>query len=122
MSARAVTQGVLRRMAGAAPDAWRTDKIFRWAAIGAGVTLVLFILRLVGPASPTSNTPRQTPSSSPSLGATYTSSLPPAGGPLSPAKPTEVPKIAPGRSLDSVTVTPDPHGDGFGTVKPGSRP
>jgi hypothetical protein len=112
MTAVATTRIWLRRLARSVPPAWHHDSVFRWTAIGAGVALALFVLRLtaplarVGPASvPASSVPA-------SLGPTYGASA--AGS--SPFPSPALPKIAPGRSLDGVTS------DRFGTVPPPSHP
>jgi hypothetical protein len=111
MSTVAATSTWLRRMAAAAPAAWHYDRVFRWSAIGAGIALVLFVLRLAE--SPTPHTQVSAPGSSapafpgPSHGAS-TAGSPPVS--------TALPKIAPGRSLDGVTITPAPEHDRFGTL------
>ena len=117
MTAVAATRTWLRRMAAAAPSAWHYDPVFRWSAIGAGVALALFVLRLAAP--PARHGPPSVPGSSvpANLGPTYGAS---ATG-SSPAFPA-LPKIAPGRSLDGVTITPAPEPDRFGTVPPASHP
>jgi hypothetical protein len=119
MSMVATSRAWLRRMAAAAPSAWHYDPIFRWAAIGAGVALALFVLRLAdAPASPGTRVP-SVPSASipaelgPSYGATARSPLAPQPGP---------PKIVPGRSLDGVAIMPARERDPFGTVPPATRP
>lgn len=112
MTARAAAHGLLQRLADATPTAWRQDPVFRGAAVGVGVTGTLLLLRLVGPQAPELQlqTLGVMPPAAPSL--------PGRVGP--PA--AEVPKIAPGHSLDDVTVVPAPDGDRFGTFKPGTRP
>ncbi len=52
MTALAVAQSLLQRLADAAPVAWRHDPVFRGAAVGAVVTLALFLLRMAGPHAP----------------------------------------------------------------------
>ncbi len=117
MTAVAATRTWLRRLAGSVPSAWHYDPAFRWAAIGAGVALALFALRLAAP--PARLGPPSVPGSSvpANLGTTYGAS---ATGSL-PAFPA-LPKIPPGRSLDGVTITPTPDSDRFGTVPPASHP
>ena len=117
MTAVAATRIWLRRLATSVPAAWHYDPVFRWAAIGAGVALALFVLRLTAPPArlglssvPGSAVPANP---GPTYGAAATGSLP-----VSPARP----KIAPGRSLDGVTITPAPEHDRFGTMPPASRP
>lgn len=116
-AALTAAQGVARRMAVAAPEAWRCDRVFRWAGIGAGATLALLALRLAGP-------PRQ--ESLPAASMTYVgpgASLPAAFSPAPPAAVPDVPRIAPGHALDGVAVAPAPQqGDRFGVVHPAARP
>jgi hypothetical protein len=117
MSAVAASRTWLRRLAGSVPSAWYYDPVFRWAAIGAGVALALLVLRLTAP--PALHGPPSVPGSSmpADLGTTYGAA---ATGSL-PASPA-LPKIAPGRSLDGVTIIPAPASDRFGTVPPASHP
>jgi hypothetical protein len=77
-------------------------------AQGAGVSLTVFVPPAEGfcHPRPTSSVPASLP---PTYGASAT------GTPLAPSAPRAPPKIAPGRSLDGMTVTPTPT-DGFGTV------
>lgn len=120
-AALAAAEGLLRRLAAAAPAAWRRDPVFRWASIGAGITLALVLLRLAGPHAPELE-PRTlgyapTPAE--------TQGLPgPRGVPSSAVQPppAEVPKIAPGHALSDVTVVPTPGGDHFGTFNPARSP
>jgi hypothetical protein len=113
MTTLATTRTWLRRMAAAAPAAWHYDRVFRWSAIGAGVALLLFVLRLAE--TPSQHTQVSVPGLSapaipgPSYGATS------AGSRLAPPVSPALPKIAPGRSLDGVTIIPAPK-DGFGTL------
>ena len=111
---RGGTRSRLRRMAAAAPAAWYYDSIFHWSTIGAGIALVLFVLRLAE--SPAPHTQVSAPASSaPAIpGPTYGAST--VGSPLAPPVSTALPKIAPGRSLDGVTITPAPEHDRFGTL------
>ena len=53
MTARAAVQDLLQRLLHAAPIAWRQDRIFRFAMIGAGIAGLLLMLRLLGPHDPT---------------------------------------------------------------------
>lgn len=119
MTAFATAQGLFQRLVAAAPVAWRQDRLFRGAAIGAGVTLAILLVR-----PDASHQETRLP-----LLGTTTAGLPavlsPAGsGMTSPtqAPPAEVPKIAPGHALDDVTVVPTPDGDRFGTFTPGRHP
>ena len=61
MTALADVQGTLvrlcQRLAEVAPVAWRHDPLFRGASVGAGVTLALLLLRLVGPHNPDLDAP-----------------------------------------------------------------
>jgi hypothetical protein len=118
MSAVAAARAWLRRMAAAAPSAWHYDPVFRWSAIGAGVALALFVLRLADSPAPNGVSPvpgTSVPTSlGPSYGAAAGSSLAPPGSITTPRP--AAPKIAPGRSLDGVTITPGPERDPFGTV------
>jgi hypothetical protein len=111
MSANVVIRTWLRRMAAAAPSAWHYDPVFRWSAIGAGIALTLFVLRLAD--SPAPNGASTVPGTSvpTNLGPSYRAAT---GSPLTPQTPP--PKIAPGRSLDGVTITPAPERDPFGTI------
>ena len=118
MTARAVVQDVLHRMGDALPVAWRHDPVFRGAAVAAGVTLVLFLLRVAGPRAP--ELEPQTLTYTPSAVRQFM----PLPGVVSPAAqpPADVPKIAPGHPLSDVTVAPTPSADRFGTFKPGPHP
>jgi hypothetical protein len=113
MRAAVTLRSWLYRLATAVPSAWHYDRVFRWMVIGAGVSLTVFVLRPKDPA-----TPRPTSSAPASLSPTYGASA--AGTPLAPPVPPALPKIAPGRSLDGVTVTAAPT-DGFGTVPSAGR-
>jgi len=116
--ARAAVQDLLHRLADAAPVAWRHDPVFRGAAVAAGVTLALFLLRVAGPRAPDLdrpdlvNVPPALREFVPRPGATPTAAQPPA----------DVPRIAPGHPLSDVAVAPTPSADRFGTFKPGPRP
>jgi hypothetical protein len=114
MIAVAAARVWLRRMAAAAPSAWHYDPVFRWSAIGAGAALALFVLRLAD-----SSTPRGTSSVPAATAPAAPGSLAPPG--YRATSPPVVPKIAPGRSLDGVTVMPAPERDSFGTISPTTR-
>jgi hypothetical protein len=117
MSAVATVRSWLSRLTASVPTAWHYDRLFRWMVIGAGISLMVFVLRPHNPATsrPTASGP---PSPVPaSLGPTH--DAPAAGTPLAPPPPA-LPNIAPGRSLDSVTITPAP-ADGFGTAPSAGR-
>jgi hypothetical protein len=123
MSMVATNRAWLRRMAAAAPSAWHYDPIFRWAAIGAGVALALFILRLADSPALHGSSPVPAASVPTSLGSSYGetggSSLAPPASTAAPA--AIVPKISPGRSLDGVAILPAPEHDRFGTVPPATH-
>jgi len=125
MTALAAAQGALQRLfhraVDAAPVAWRHDSLFRGASIGAGVTLMLFLLRVVGPHDPALNAPATTLRYAPGVGVQTLGQLIP-GVPGAPVPPAEVPRIAPGHPLSDVTVAPTPNGDRFGTFTPGRHP
>lgn len=118
MIARAAVQDLLHRLADALPVTWRHDPIFRGTAIGAGVTLVLFLLRVAGPHAPELDPVLLRPAAPIFLQGCVT----PRGAPSPAQPPAEVPRIAPGRSLSDVTVAPTPNGDRFGTFTPGRHP
>jgi hypothetical protein len=119
MTVRAAVQdalhNLLQRMAEAAPVAWRQDKLFRGAAIGAGVTFALVLFRIAGPHNPALDAPGRTIRTMPAASMhTLSSALPPP----------EMPKIAPGHPLDAATtaiVTPVPDSDRFGTFTSGQH-
>jgi len=102
-----------RSLTAAVPFAWHYDTVFRWAVIGASIALAVFLLRLT-------NLPAQhTQTSAPAL------SVPPElslayGSPAAGAPPAPPVKIAPGRSLNSFTITRAPT-DGFGTAPAAPR-
>lgn len=115
MTRLAAAQSVLGRLMDAASWAWRQDRVFRGAVIGAGVTLAVWLIRPV---------PSVPDRALPPLGALPAAGLPIPGtigaGAMSQApRPGEVPKIAPGRPLGDAAVVPAPDGDRFGTFTPG---
>jgi len=114
----AVAQGLLQRLADAAPVAWRHDPVFRGAAVDAAVTLALFLLRMAGPHAPELDQPAD------NFDAATRKSLMGLRRERGPSQPLllDVPKIAPGHPLSDVTVAPAPDGDRFGTFTPGKRP
>jgi hypothetical protein len=118
MSAAATVRSWLYRLTAAVPAAWHYDRLFRWSAIGAGITLALFVLRLAGPPTPRMQVSAPGSSAPAVPGPTYGASA--AGSPLAPPASTALPKIAPGRSLDGVTIAPAP-ADGFGTLPSAGR-
>ena len=111
----AAAQGVFGRVAEAASWAWRQDRVFRGAVIGAGLTLAVWLIRPV---------PSVPDRALPPLGALPAAGLPipgtiGTGAMLQAQPPGEVPKIAPGRPLGDAAVVPAPDGDRFGTFTPG---
>jgi len=117
--ARAAVQDLLHRLADAAPAAWRHDHVFRGAAVAAGVTLALFLLRVAGPHVPDLDRPDFV-NVSPALQefVPRPGAAPTVVQPLS----ADVPKITPGHPLSDVAVAPTPSADRFGTFKPGKTP
>lgn len=119
MTALATAQGVLRRLADAVPIAWQDDRVFRYAAIGAGITLAVLVTR---PGASRQDT-QLPPLGSPTAG--MSALMPPGGlgmGAATPMPPVTVQKIAPGRPLGDVTGAPAPDSDRFGTFNPGKHP
>ena len=115
MTRLAVAQGVLGRLMDAASWAWRQDRVFRGAVIGAGVTLAVWLIR---PSSSTQDRALPPLSTLPAAGLAVPGTIGP--GAMSQTQPPgEVPKIAPGRPLGEATVVPVPDGDRFGTFSPG---
>ena len=112
MSVLAIARTCFRRLLAAAPFAWHYDPVFRWTAIGAGIALAAFLFRLSDLPARHTQVSAPVPSVRPELGPAYGISA--AGAPRAPVG---VPKIAPGRSSDGVTVTPAPE-DQFGTAPP----
>jgi hypothetical protein len=95
-----------------APALLRRDPIFRYAAIGALMVLIL----LIGRAAQDWAGPGAIP-------ATASSAVerPLATGPASPSPVQPAPAIAPGRSLDGVTIAPAP-ADDFGRLPRETQP
>ena len=93
-----------------APALLRRDPIFRYAAIGALMVLIL----LIGRAAQDWAGPGPIPATPPS-----TIELPSATGPVAPGPPqpapATAPAIAPSRSLEGVTIEPAP-ADAFGKL------
>lgn len=126
-AALATVFDVARQLAAAAPAAWRGDRLFRWAAMGTGLTLGVLLLGATGgrhPAPPVSG-PQEAVQAAPGPAPALPSPIalePPqrlpvgAGGP-SPAAAPAVPVIAPGQPLDAAPAT-RPGADRFGTVSP----
>lgn len=119
MTALATAQGVLRRLADAVPVTWHEDRVFRYAAIGAGITLAVLVTR---PGASRQDI-RLPPLGSPSTGMPALVSPTVLGAaPVAPIPPVTVQKIAPGRPLGDVTGIPAPDNDRFGTFNPGKHP
>ena len=113
---RSRVTATLRRLLRAAPAAFRRDPVFRYAAIGAVVSLIVLLVRLGG-SNPADGSARpQTPPAPAALGSSYGqvgTSLP---SPIPPASPSPA-QISPSRSLNGVRVAPDgTPADRFGTV------
>ena len=115
---------LLQRLAEVAPVAWRHDPLFRGAAIGAGVTFVLLLLRVAGPHNPALERPgpQYLPVGTPSVRVqpSLRDVLPPPA--VAPPAPAVVPSIAPSHPLGDATVLPAPSIDHFGTFTPGKHP
>jgi hypothetical protein len=119
MTRLAAAQALLYRLAEAALLAWRQDKVFRGAVIGMGVTLAVLVARLETPSQDHALPPLDTSTAGmPAL------SNPVGGVGVRPAQALSdpVPKIAPGRSLEDLKISPVPNGDRFGTVTSGKHP
>ena len=118
MSAVATLRAWLYRLAASVPSAWHYDRLFRWMVIGAGVSFVVFVFRPPNPAAPRPMSSAPISSVPVRLGPTY--GAPAAGTPLAPPLHPALPNIAPGRSLDGVTIAPAPV-DSFGAAPPAAR-
>lgn len=106
----------LRRLLRAAPAAFRRDPVFRYAAIGAAVSLLALLVRLGGSDPADGGARPQTPPAPAALGSSYGQAGPSLPSPAPSASPSPA-QISPSRSLDGVRV--DPGGtpaDRFGTV------
>ena len=115
MTRLAAAQNVLGRLAEAASWAWRQDRVFRGAVIGAGVTLAVWLVR---PTPSVSDRPLPPLGTLPAPGLAIPGTI--GAGAMSQAQPPgEVPKIAPGRPLGDAAIVPAPDGDHFGTFTPG---
>jgi hypothetical protein len=108
---RAAVLEHLGRLARAAPGAFRNDPVFRFAAIGAVVALLMLAGRLGGHTGSVAGPPL--PPAPSSLGARYGDQAGAAAPPPAAAGP-----IAPSRSLQGVTVRKDSSTppDRFGTL------
>jgi hypothetical protein len=118
MSVVAIVRSWLYRLTASVPTAWHYDRLFRWMVIGAGVSLMVFVLRPHDLATPRPMASAPLSSVPASLRPTHDAAA--AGTPLAPPLPPALPNIAPGRSLAGVTITPAP-ADGFGTAPSAGR-
>jgi len=111
----------LARLLRAAPVAWRHDPIFRYAATGAALALVVLLARLGGNDPDRSPGPlRATVSAPAALGDSYRAvGEVPSPTTASAASPAPVPTIVPSRTLDGVRIEPAP-ADRFG-IAPSER-
>ena len=110
---------VLRQLGLAVPVAWRDDPVFRWALIGAAVSLALLVYRPTEPAGrSTVLPPAPLSSSAPAVAPAQPASQPalqpvqkltPAFGPNVPLETVPTPTNTP-------TPTPAPAGAAFGTL------
>lgn len=109
-----------RRLAAAAPGAFRHDPVFRYAAIGAIVSLLVVVARLTGGLEQTGPRAPEPPTSG-ALGSRYGERRAP--GPAPAAPPSPAPSIAPGRTLDGIRIAPETAApaDRFGTL-PAPKP
>jgi hypothetical protein len=119
MTRLAAIQALLYRLAEAALLAWRQDRVFRGAVIGMGVTLAVLLGR---PGA--SNQDHVLPPLDTSTARMPALPNPVGGVGVRPAQaPSDpVPKIAPGRSLEDLKISPVPNADRFGTVTSGKHP
>ncbi len=119
MTALATARGVLRHLADAVPIAWHEDRVFHYAAIGAGIALAVLVIRPGASRQDIQLPPLDSrPAGMPAL-------MTPAGlgtGPAPPLPPSAVQKIAPGHPLGDVTGAPVLDSDRFGTFNPGNHP
>jgi len=98
------------------PGTFRRDPVFRYAAIGAVVSLLVLLARLGGSNAADSGPAPQALPAPAALGSTYgqTGASPSFPVPSAASPPR---RIAPGRSLDAVHVVPDSTtADRFGTL------
>lgn len=108
-----------KRLAAAAPGAFRHDPVFRYAAIGAVASFLVLIARLTGGPDRAAPRPPDPPVSG-ALGSRYGETAAP--GPPSAAALSPPLSITPGRSLEDVRTAPNSAAptDRFGTL-PSSR-
>lgn len=105
---------LLSSLVAAIPRAWAVDRVFRLAAIGAGVAFVMLLGGLAGgdgrPPAPGTKAPPL-----PAPGARYEPGPPPVeAAPEAPVGP-----IAPGRALNGIRIERDPNApaERFGTMR-----
>lgn len=124
MMDRVRVMATLRRLLKAAPAAFRRDPVFRYAAIGAVVSLLVLLVRLGGIDPSDRRASPQEPPAPAALGSSYGQAEPGLPSPAPPASPSPA-QISPSRSLDGVRVAPNSTpADRFGTVpsSPRERP
>jgi hypothetical protein len=114
----AVPWSWLSQLARAVPGAWHYDRLFRWIVIAASISLVTLILRPSEQSltQPTISMPTTTVPAIQSPRADAAAS----NGRLTSPPSAAVPKIAPGRPLESVVIMPGSPDD-FGTVPSNGR-
>ncbi|MFQ8433307.1 hypothetical protein [Amaricoccus sp. W119] len=109
-----------RRLLAALPRAWAADRVFRLAVIGAGLALVVLLLRLgAGESTNGDGAPSAARIPLPPPGTRYEA---PVSDEL--ASPVPGTPLAPGRGLEGVTIVrnPDAATDPFGTLRAGEPP
>ena len=110
----AQASSVLRDLVAAVPEAWREDRVFRWASIGAAACL-LGIWANSGAKQLAASSPPLPP---PALGAPPSPVPAPSVAAPLPSSSAEPPRIAPGRPLNGAVITPGaPEANGFGTFR-----
>src|SRR4051812_1147904 len=102
---------VLRQLGLAVPVAWRGDPVFRWALIGAAVSLGLLVYRPAEPAGRSAVLPPAPLTS----GAPVAAPARPASQPVKPLAPAFGPNV-PMETGPAPTKTPAPPGPAFGTL------
>lgn len=123
MTNLAAARSILQRLAEAVPDTWRQDRVFRGAVIGAGVTLVVLLVRPGASHQARQLPPLSTlPAGLPAIPSPAMRGAAPPTQTQPPTSSAEVPKIAPGHPLGDVTVAPAPGSDRCGTFKSEKHP
>ena len=119
------TLDVARQLAVAVAGAWRGDRVFRWASMGAGLSFGALLLG--GPGGghflPAQNEAVQAgqasaPALTPPPGLEPSQGRPGGLAGASSFAPAPVPAIAPGQPLGGVVMRPGSSSDRFGTVTP----